>query len=225
MKIGLMTALYDDKPLEWVAQYASSLGYETLELPAWEGSAHFDTPKALMDASYRQGVKDTLARHGLELSALATHLTGQLVLPQPDEGLDAWSPTPDKEGMVRYAVVRMKDYARVAAEMDLPVVTGFVGSTVWGNWYIFPPANEQIYERGWELFARRWNDILDTFKEYGVKFALEVHPTEIAYNIETAQEAINRLGGREEFGFNFDPSHLLWQLIDPVIFIVHPGAP
>ncbi len=86
-----------------------------------------------------------------------------------------------------------------------------------------PPANERLYEQGWDLFAERWGDILDTFGEYGIKFALEVHPTEIAYNLETAERAVECLGGREEFGFNFDPSHLLWQLIDPVVFIRRLG--
>jgi sugar phosphate isomerase/epimerase len=219
MKIGLVTVLYDDKPLEWVAEYASSLGYQMVELPAWEGNNHFDATRALVDAAYRDEVKAMLAHYGLEISAIASHHTGQMVLPPPDDTLKGWGPSDDKEEMVAYAVSRMKDYARLAANMDLPVVTGFVGSTVWGNWYIWPPANEQIYERGWDLFAERWGDILDVFKEYGIRFALEVHPTEIAYNVQTSERAVECLGGRKEFGFNFDPSHLLWQLIDPVVFI------
>jgi sugar phosphate isomerase/epimerase len=109
--------------------------------------------------------------------------------------------------------------ARAAAELEVPVVTGLIGSHVWDKWYIFPPANEKLYEQGFTLFAERWNPVLDEFRKYGVKWALEVHPTGIAYNIETAQMALKALDDRPEFGFNFDPSHLVWQLIDPVIFI------
>ena len=46
-----------------------------------------------------------------------------------------------------------------------------------------------------------------------------MHPSEIAYDLITAERALDAIGRREEFGFNFDPSHLLWQGVDPVEFI------
>jgi sugar phosphate isomerase/epimerase len=67
--------------------------------------------------------------------------------------------------------------------------------------------------------AERWNPILDVFGDCGVRFGLEVHPTEIAFDIYTAKRALEALQNRPEFGFNFDPSHLHWQGIDPVRFI------
>ncbi len=76
-----------------------------------------------------------------------------------------------------------------------------------------------MIDDGFQLFAERWNPILDVFDECGVKFALEVHPTEIAFDIYTAERALEALDNREEFGFNFDPSHLIWQGVDPVEFI------
>ena len=76
-----------------------------------------------------------------------------------------------------------------------------------------------MIEAGFELFAERFNPILDVFGECGVQFALEVHPTEIAFDLITAARALAALDRREEFGFNFDPSHLLWQGVDPVEFI------
>ena len=103
--------------------------------------------------------------------------------------------------------------------MEVKTVCGFFGSTVWESWYIWPPQRLAIYDQGWDLFVERWTPILDRFEELGVRFAHEVHPTEIAYNIFTAEEAIKRLGGRDDWGFNFDPSHFIWQQIDPVIFI------
>ena len=76
-----------------------------------------------------------------------------------------------------------------------------------------------MIQDGFDLFAERWNPIFDVFGECGVKFALEVHPTEIAFDIYTAERALEAVDHREEFGFNFDPSHLIWQGVDPVEFI------
>ena len=216
MKLGIFTFLFNDKPLEEVAKYVSELGYEMAELPVWRGSSHLAMDKVVKGD---HSVKKMLKNYNLEISALNNAPEGQLVLGPLDESTDEWAPSKDPEEKVKYGMERMKEVAQVASELEVPVVNGFVGSHVWDKWYIFPPKNEELYERGWELFANRWGEILDTFSKYGVKFALEVHPTEIAYNIETAERAIKELDGRKEFGFNFDPSHLIWQLIDPVIFI------
>ena len=216
MKLGIFTFLFNDKPLEEAAKYVSELGYEMVELPVWRGSNHLDVDKVLKGD---HSIRKVLKKHNLEISALNNAPEGQLVLGPLDESTDEWAPSKDPEEKVKYGMERMKKVAQVASELEIPVVNGFVGSHVWDKWYIFPPRNEELYEKGWKLFANRWGEILDSFAKYGVKFALEVHPTEIAYNIETAERAIKELGGRKEFGFNFDPSHLIWQLIDPVIFI------
>ncbi len=216
MKLGIFTFLFNDKPLEEVAKYVSELGYEMVELPVWRGSNHLEMDKVLKGD---HSVIKILKKHNLEISALNNAPEGQLVLGPLDESTDEWSPSKVPEEKIKYGIERMKKTAQVASELEVPVVVGFVGSHVWDKWYIFPPKNEGLYERGWELFANRWGEILDAFDKYGVKFALEVHPTEIAYNIETAERAVKELDGRKEFGFNFDPSHFVWQLIDPVVFI------
>lgn len=216
MKIGIFTVLYNEKPLEEVAKYVSSLGYEMVELPAWPGNNHLDIGKILKGDT---SAKKMLRGYSLEISALNNALPGQMVLGPLDESTDEWAPSKDPQEKIKFGMEQMKKAAQAASELEVPVVNGFVGSSVWDKWYIFPPKNEQMYERGWQVFAERWGKILDHFKRYGVKFAMEVHPTQIAYNIETAERALKELDYREEFGFNFDPSHLIWQLIDPVIFI------
>lgn len=123
------------------------------------------------------------------------------------------------EEKTAYAREQILKTAQAASDLEVPVVTGLIGSHVWDKWYVFPSANEKLYEEGVAVFAERWNPILDEFRKYGVKWALEVHPTGIAYTIETAQMALAALDNRSELGFNFDPSHLVWQLIDPVVFI------
>jgi sugar phosphate isomerase/epimerase len=99
------------------------------------------------------------------------------------------------------------------------IVNGFTGASIWHLIYDFPPATPGMIDDGFKLLADRFNPILDVFGECGVKFALEVHPTEIAFDLYTAERALEALGHREEFGFNFDPSHLIWQGVDPVEFI------
>lgn len=219
MKLGVFTALYNEKPLEEVAKYVSGLGYEMVELAAWKSSNHLDIEKVLADKTYRTKLLGMLHGFNLEISALSNHLEGQLILGPLDWTTDDWAPTKDTDGKVKYGVERMKDTARAAAALGVKIVAGFTGSQVWGQWYSFPEQNIKAYERAWEIFAERWRPILDVFKKEGVKFALEVHPTEIAYNIETAEDCLKAIDARPEFGFNFDPSHFIWQMIDPVIFL------
>jgi sugar phosphate isomerase/epimerase len=76
-----------------------------------------------------------------------------------------------------------------------------------------------MVEAGYQDFADRWNPILDVFDEVGVKFAHEVHPSEIAYDYWTTKRALEAIGHREAFGLNFDPSHFVWQDLDPVGFL------
>jgi sugar phosphate isomerase/epimerase len=98
-------------------------------------------------------------------------------------------------------------------------VTGFTGSSIWKYVAMFPPATEQMVDAGYQDFADRWNPILDVFDEVGVRFAHEVHPSEIAYDYWTTQRALEAIGHREAFGLNWDPSHMVWQDIDPVAFL------
>lgn len=224
MKLGILTVVFDQKPLEEVADYVSELGYEAVEIASWGGSNHLDVDRALSDSDYLKGIKSMLDSRGLEISALADHLSAQQVLPPIDASFDDWSPVADqgKDAMVAYGREHLLKSARVASELEVPVVNGFFGSTVWGSWYSWPPKHIEIYDQGWELFVERWSPILDEFKKLGVKFAHEVHPTEIAYNITTAQTAIEKLG-RDDWGFNYDPAHFIWQMIDPVVFIKNFG--
>jgi len=216
MKVGIMTVLYNEQKLEKVLQYVSKLGYEAVEIAAWKGSNHIDIERILSGGATEY--KKIIEKYGLTISALSNHLEGQLVLGPHDESTDIWfKGTPEEK--VKYGTKRMKQTAEAAAALDVPVVNGFIGAQNWGAWYVFPPTYEEIFEKGFKLFAERWGEILDFFAAQGVKFAHEVHPQEQAYNIETTEKALKAVGGRKEFGFNFDPSHFVWQGIDPVVFI------
>ena len=219
MKLGLFTAYYEHQPLEKVCAFASELGYEAIELACWYGSSHLDAERAVTDANYVAEIRRTTTRYGLEISCVSNHLDGQLVLGPLDYSTDSWAPVSGPKEKVRFGIERMILTARVASALEVPCVTGFVGSHVWGQWYNHGPEMVEMYEEGWSLFAERWHPILDAYRDEGVRFALEVHPVQIAYNIETSARALEALDHRPEFGFNFDPSHFVWQLIDPCLFI------
>ena len=113
----------------------------------------------------------------------------------------------------------MKNTARAAKKMGVSVVNGFTGSPVWHLIYRFPPTSDAMVDRGFKEFGDRWKPILDVFQREGVKFALEAHPAEIAYDIYTAEKTVDAVDGHAAFGFNFDPSHFIHQLFNPVHFI------
>jgi sugar phosphate isomerase/epimerase len=113
----------------------------------------------------------------------------------------------------------MIDTGKAAKKLGVGVVNGFTGSSIWHLLYSFPPASKEMIDAGFADFARRFKPILDAFKKEGVKFALEVHPTEIAFDIASAQRALDAVKGHESFGFNYDPSHLGYQGVDYVKFI------
>lgn len=221
--ITLFTGQWADLPFEEVARLAGEWGFDGLEIACW--GDHLDPRRIVEDDSYLQSKLDILEKHHLSVHAIANHLTGQAVCDDPiDErhrdilAPDVWGDG-DPEGVRQRAAEAMKTTARAAAKLGVKTVTGFTGSSIWKCVAMFPPASEGMIERGYQDFADRWNPILDVFDEVGVRFALEVHPSEIAYDYWTAKRTLEAIGHRDSFGLNFDPSHFIWQDLDPVMFL------
>jgi sugar phosphate isomerase/epimerase len=222
--VTLFTGQWADLPLEEICKKAGAdgFGYDGLELACW--GDHFEVDKALSDDTYCALKRDLLEKYDLKLFAISNHLVGQAVLDNIDERHQAILPEyvwgdGNPAGVNERAIEEMKNSARAAQKLGVDVVNGFTGSSIWHLIYDFPPTPRTMIDAGYDLLAERWNPILDVFQECGVKFALEVHPTEIAFDIYSAERTLAALDGREEFGFNFDPSHLIWQGVDPVEFI------
>jgi sugar phosphate isomerase/epimerase len=220
--ITLFTGQWADLPLEDICRKAGDFGYQGLELACW--GDHFEVDKALADPNYCNAKRDLLDRYDLQCHAISNHLVGQAVCDRIDQRHRSILPpyvwgdgSPD--GVNRRAIEEMKNTARAAQQFGVGVVNGFTGSSIWHLLYSFPPVPDAMIDDGFRHFAERWNPIMDVFGECGVRFGLEVHPTEIAFDLITARRALDAIGNREEFGFNFDPSHLLWQGVDPVEFI------
>ena len=220
-KVTLFTGQWADLPLKELASKAAGWGYDGLELACW--GDHMDVEKAAADKSYCQKQLDILKKNNLEVFAISHHLAGQLVCDlNNDSRSDAFAPADcagDAEKKRTWAVETMKNTARAAKNLGVKVVNGFTGSSIWHMLYSFPPVSDEMIDEGFAYFAEMWDPILDVFDDCGVKFALEVHPTEIAFDIITAARALKAIGRRETFGFNFDPSHLYWQMVDPVCFL------
>ena len=220
--VTLFTGQWADLKLEELGQKAKDFGYDGLELACW--GDHFEVDKALAEDDYCQKKRDLLDKHDLKLFSISNHLVGQGVLDNIDERHKSILPEyvwgdGDPAGVNNRCIEEMKNTARAAQKLGVSVVNGFTGSSIWHLIYDFPPTPPSMIKAGFDLLAERWNPILDVFQECGVKFALEVHPTEIAFDLYSAETALEALGHREEFGFNFDPSHLIWQGVDPVEFI------
>ena len=218
--VTLFTGQWADLPLADLARMAADWGYEGLELACW--GDHFDPAQGAESVEYCNEKKALLQEHGLQCWAISTHLAGQLVLDVLDERHNGFVPADiagDKDKMLQWAIDTVKNSARAAKNMGIDIVCGFTGSSIWHLIYSFPPVTPEMIDDGFKLLAERWNPILDVYAECGVKFALEVHPTEIAFDIVSAERTLDALNSRPEFGFNFDPSHLQWQGMDPTVFI------
>jgi sugar phosphate isomerase/epimerase len=221
--VTLFTGQWADLTLDTLAEKVASWGYDGLELACW--GDHFEVDKALESDSYIRSRKDILEKHGLQCFAISNHLVGQCV---SDAIIDERhkSILPPRlwgdgkpEGVKQRAAEEIKNTARAAKLMDVDVVNGFTGSPVWHMLYFFPPTSAEMIDAGYREFADQWNPILDVFDQQGVRFGLEAHPTEIAYDIYTAERTLQVLNNRKAFGFNFDPSHFVHQQFDPVNFI------
>jgi sugar phosphate isomerase/epimerase len=232
--VTLFTGQWADLPLETLAPLARKMGYDGVELACW--GDHFEVDKALSSKGYVREKWELLRANGLSCSAVSNHLVGQAVCDLIDDRHRAILP-PDvwgdgkPEGVRRRAATKMIATAKAARRFfdarpgnaprnELPaVVNGFTGSSIWHSIYSFPPTSQDYWEAGFQDFARRWGPILEAFEGSNVNFGLEVHPTEIAFDIASAQRALDAVKGHRRFGFNYDPSHLGYQGVDYVKFI------
>ena len=232
--VTLFTGQWADLPLTELAPLAKKMGYDGVELACW--GDHFDVDAAASSRKYVADKWQLLADHGLTCHAISSHLVGQAVCDLIDERHRAILP-PDvwgdgePEGVRKRAAKKLALTAksaraffdarpgRGAKDEFTAVVNGFTGSSIWHSIYAFPPTSQAYWDSGFADFGKRFGPVLDAFEKVNVNFALEVHPTEIAFDIASAQRAIAAVNGHRRFGFNYDPSHLGYQGVDYVKFI------
>lgn len=221
--ITLFTGQWADLPFEEVARRAGQWGFDGLEIACW--GDHLDVVRAANDPEYVAEKREILDRYGLSVWTISNHLVGQAVCDDPiDERhrdilpARVWGDG-EPEAVRRRAAEEMIVTGRAAAALGVKTVVGFSGSSIWKAVAMFPPASAEYIARGYADFAERWRPILDVYADLGITFALEVHPSEIAYDYWSAKRTLEAIDGHPAFGFNFDPSHFVWQQLDPTMFL------
>jgi sugar phosphate isomerase/epimerase len=232
----IFTGQWADLSLAELLPKIKEMGYDGVELACW--GDHFDVDKALNDDSYISNKWKLLQENGLNCYAISNHLVGQAICDNIDLRhkaiipADVWDEG-DPEKVRRRAEEHMIKAAQACRKfMDAkpkslggiefaPVVNGFTGSSIWHALYSFPPTSQEYLQAGFDDFGTRFTRILDAFDKVNVNFGLEVHPTEIAFDIVSADRAIKAVNGHKRFGFNYDPSHFAYQGVDYVKFIRH----
>ena len=217
--VTLYTIQWGDLTLEEICEKARDFGYDGLELGL---PSHVDVSRT--DEGYYQGIKDLLASYDMQLFAISSHLIGQAVCDNIDSRHKAILPDHiwgegDPEKVRQRAADEMIKAGYAAKMLGVNTINGFTGSSIWQYLYSFPPVAQETINEGFKDFARRFKPILDEYQKLGIRFGLEVHPTEIAFDTITASRALEALDYHPAFGFNYDPSHFGYQGVDYVDFI------
>ena len=218
MKLGVCAQVLYDLPLDEALGAVSELGLEAIELPVDGGSPFVDL-EGLLDAGC-ETLRKSVDRAGLEISALSNHQEGQLLLgPHGVDTDGVLAGTPDEKS--EFAARRLVATAELARRLDVDTVIGFTGCEEWSRWFPWPLPDG--YERMAPAFRERLLPVLDEMSSRGVTFALECHPRQFAYNLETALWALELVDGHPALGFNLDPANLLLVGTDPEVFIAELG--
>lgn len=215
MKLGIFTANFTEKSLEEVAKLAAEYGYESLEIPAYEGNGQLEIDD-ILKGNNAQKVLKMVGSYGLDISALSNHTESFLIMGPTGVDTDFIYKGTAKE-KIKHGTEKLIRTAQAANALGVSVVVGFPGVENWGRFFFFP------YGQGWkeyeEQFTERFVPILDEFKKYGVKFAVEPHPNSFIYDIYTAEKAIKLVDDHPSLGYNLDPANILYLSIKPEIFI------
>ncbi len=217
--VTLCTLQWGDLPLQTVCEKAKSFGFDGLELGL---PAHVDVRET--DPAYYQGIKNMLDQYGLKLFSISTHLISQAICDRIDERHRSVLPDyiwgdGEEEGIHQRAAEHLIQAARAARMLGVDTVNGFTGSPIWQWLYSFPPVSDKMIDDGYQTFAQRFTPIMDEFQRLGVRFALEVHPTEIAFDTYSTCRTLEAIRHHPAFGLNYDPSHLGYQGVDYIGFI------
>lgn len=218
--VTLTTGQWADLPFDELCVLAKQMGYEGLEIACWGNGLNID--RALTDPDYIPWIKENLEKNGLVCRAISTHIIGQCVGDAPDPRLNNFAPAhlaDNPEGIRAWAIDQMKKSAQVAEMMGVNIVTSFTGSPIWKYVYSFPQTTEEMIEAGFQQIYDLWVPILEEYRKLGIKYALEVHPGEIAFDYYSTKRLLEKFKDWPEFGLNFDPSHLLWQGVTPHLFL------
>jgi sugar phosphate isomerase/epimerase len=215
MKLGFFAANCSSMSLEEVAKLMVKHGYEMMEIPAYIGNGQFDCDEILKGDNAKK-LKNMLAGYGIGISALSNHADTMLILGPWNEETDGLFKG-SKEEKIKYGTESLLKTAQAANASGVPVVNGFTGTGNFGRYCSFPNANG--WKRMEEDFTRLFTPILNKFKEYGVKYAIEAYPNNMVYDLDTSKRALELVDYHPNLGFNLDPANLTYVGVSPEVFI------
>ena len=206
-----------------IAHWASSLGYNGIQLPTWD-SRFFDLEKAAASTDYCDEIKGVLADNNLELTDLTSHLQGQLVAVHPayDDAFDGFAPSGvhrNPKARQEWAVQQLMFAAQASANLGLNRHSTFSGSLAWPFLYPWPPRPAGLIEAAFAELARLWKPILDKFDEFGIDVCYEIHPGEDLFDGASFERFLDLLDGHPRCNILYDTSHLILQQLDYLHFI------
>ncbi|MCS7134843.1 MAG: sugar phosphate isomerase/epimerase [Candidatus Aenigmarchaeota archaeon] len=187
---------------EKMAEYISSLGFNSVEISV---KRHMDLEKVFSGDADK--VRNIARRYDLEIVALASHYN------HLDTDLD-------KRKLYNEKFLKAIE---AAALLDVPVVVTFSGSPYPFNYfYPYPESNIDKIEEAWNEFKEVWNPLVDYARQHSVKIAIEPHFGQLVFNTQTINRMFKEVSDKT-LGLNFDPSHIVWQLMDPIEIIERLG--
>jgi sugar phosphate isomerase/epimerase len=221
-QVILCSGPWTDLSLEELAHKSADWGYQGIELCCW--GDHFEVQRALSEADYCQKKLDRLSRYDLSVPVLNSHYVGQAIGDCITSHHQALLPDyvwgdGNPEEISQRAVEEMTATAHAAQKLGAGVVAGLTGSALWHLVASAATPKPELLAGTLRSFVRKWNPILNLYRDCGIKFALEVGPGQIAFDLYSAEVVLDALGGREDFGFLLDPSHLHWQGVEPAEFV------
>ena len=223
--IFLAQFLGDEPPfdsLEHLAQWAAGLGYKGLQLPT--APRLFDLEQAAASQQYCDDVVALLARHGLQVTELSTHLQGQLIAVHPayDALFDGFAPEHvrgNSGARTAWATQQLLWAATASQRLGLKAHVTFSGALAWPYLYPWPQRPAGLVETAFAELAKRWLPILDAFDAAGVDLCYELHPGEDLHDGVTFERFLAAVNDHPRASILYDPSHFVLQQLDYLAFI------
>lgn len=209
--------------LDSIAGWAAGLGFRGVQIPSWDARL-FDLARAAESQDYCDEIRGTLARHGLAITELSTHLQGQLVAVHPayDAAFDGFAPAAtrgDAAARQAWAVEQLKLAARASRRLGLAAHASFSGALAWPFVYPWPQRPAGLVETAFAELAARWRPILDAFDEAGVDLCYEIHPGEDLHDGASFERFLEAVGNHPRCHILYDPSHFVLQQLDHLAFL------
>lgn len=209
--------------LPTLAKWASEKGFKGVQIPTWD-TRLIDMKLAAESETYCSELLGTLADNGLELTELASHITGQLIAVHPahDQIMDSFAPEGVRKNPTArraWAEEQMKFIARASKRMGLDRHVTFSGSLLWPYLYPYPQWPEGLVDEAFTELANRWTPILNDYDEHGIDLCYEIHPCEDLHDGYSWEMFLEKVNNHTRANITYDPSHFILQCLDYLEFI------